>query len=131
MADVVAFGWSVVVPDLAAEARIDGPNVVRCGEVENAADFEGSGFDWGDVHRKSPGQGERGDVGGIDLIESAEATAGIVTVVGGPGVGGGLEQSGRVEPLRGNEGRAQEESNKQQKDCRASCVQIEVGTRDV
>ena len=130
MADVVAFGSTVVMPDFAAVAGVHGPNVVGGGEVENAVDFERSRLELL-VRRKNPGERERMDVCGIDLVERAETPAGIVAVVGGPGVRGGLEQSGRVEPLRGNEGRAQEESNKQQKDCSSSCVQIEVGTRDV
>jgi hypothetical protein len=36
---VIAFGNTLVMPDLAAIASVDGPNVVRRGEVENAVDF--------------------------------------------------------------------------------------------
>ena len=41
VADVVALRFSVVVPNLAAEASVHGPNVVWGGEVENAVHFEG------------------------------------------------------------------------------------------
>jgi hypothetical protein len=54
--DVITFGNTLVMPDLPAIASVDGPNVVRRGEVENAVDFEGSGFDGGHVCREYPGE---------------------------------------------------------------------------
>jgi hypothetical protein len=69
MADMVAFGTSFVVPDLAAKASIDGPNIVGHCEVEDAVYFQGGRFDRGRVRLKDPGESERADVFSVDLVE--------------------------------------------------------------
>src|SRR5690349_12593726 len=102
IADVVAFRFTVIVPNLAAETSVDGPNVVRRREVENAVYFKGSRFKFL-VRGIDPGERKGIDVGSVDLVERAEAPAGIVAVVGGPRVGGGFEEGGGIETLRGGE----------------------------
>src|SRR5258708_34930347 len=101
MADVIAFGFTLVMPDLAAEPCVDGPNMVGRSEVHDAVDDERRGFE--DARRSAinPGESERIDVAGVDLIESAVTTAGVVAVVGGPSVGGRVQQHCGVETLRG------------------------------
>src|SRR5437899_224116 len=88
MTDVVAFGFALVVPDLAAEFRVDGPDVVGRSEVHDAVYDERRGFENASRSAINPGEGERVDVAGVDLIERAVAAAGVVAVVGGPSVGG-------------------------------------------
>src|SRR5207253_462330 len=102
MPNVVAFRSSLVMPNLPAEAGVDGPDIVRSAEVENAVHFQRGGLDdqWARV--KSPGQGEQIHVPRVDLVEGAEAGARIVSIVGRPGVGRRLEQSRGIEPLRGS-----------------------------
>jgi hypothetical protein len=51
------------------------------------------------MRAKYPGKRERADVSGVDLVEGAEAGTGIITVVGGPGIGGSLEQACGIEAL--------------------------------
>ncbi len=99
MADVVAFGGALVMPDLAAEAGVDGPDIVWRGEVENAVHFEWRGLEHSSMRAKYPGKRERADVSGVDLVEGAEAGTGIITVVGGPGIGGRPEQGCGIKAL--------------------------------
>ena len=117
---MVAFRFSVVVPNLAPEAGIHGPNVVRRSEVEDAVYFERSGFKLL-ACGINPGERKRLDVGGVDLVERAEAPARVVAVVGGPRIGGGFEKSGGIEALRDGERCAQAQSKKQQ-DCDSSLL---------
>src|SRR5437879_264546 len=108
MADVIAFGLALVVPDLAAEFRVDGPNVIGRSEIHDAVDDERRGFEDARWSAINPGEGERVDVAGVDLIERAVSAAGVVAVVGGPGIGGRVQQRCGVETLRGGVGRARE-----------------------
>src|SRR5260221_1759580 len=89
MADVIAFGFTLVMPDLAAELCVDGPNVVGRSEVHDAVYDERRGFEDAGRSAINPGEGERADVAGVDLIERAVSAAGGVAVVGGPRIGGG------------------------------------------
>ena len=100
IANVVAFGNTLVMPDFPPVARIYGPNVVGHREVENAVHFQRRRFDGGQMRLEDPGERKRADVSSIDLVERAEATARIIPVIGRPGIGCGLEQSRCVEPLR-------------------------------
>src|SRR5438046_4870966 len=88
MADVIAFGFTLIVPNLAAEFRVDGPNMVGRSEIHDAVDDERRGFEDASWSAINPGEGERVDVAGVDLIESTVTAAGVVAVVGGPSIGG-------------------------------------------
>ena len=94
LADVEALvGGVVVVPDLMAGARIDGPDVVGHGEVEDAVDQQRRGLDRRRlVGLKGPGEREVADILRRDLCERAVAAAGVVAVIAGPAVGGWIEQ---------------------------------------
>src|SRR5215475_785867 len=102
MADVVALGSAAVMPNLVAESRVNGPNIVGSSEIQNAVYFEWRGLESVSWSAESPSERERTDVLGIDLVERAEAPAGIVAVVGGPGVCGRFEQGCGVKRLRGS-----------------------------
>jgi len=87
-----AFAFPLVVPNLATGAGVDGPGVVGYGEIQNAIDLQWRGFDL-DTKGTAAGTGlgmiEPGEfqvayIAGVDLIESAEAAARVITVVGGP-----------------------------------------------
>ncbi len=95
----------LVVPQLAAGARVGRPDVVGRGEVEDAVHHQRRRFD-GDRgsaaaassrsaaargEARGPGERQRVDVRGIDLGERAEAPAGVIAVVSGPGIGFRLE----------------------------------------
>ena len=46
MPDVIAFVWRMsVVPDLVARTRVDSPDVVRHGEIQDAVDQQRRGLD--------------------------------------------------------------------------------------
>ncbi len=90
MADVVAFGSAMVMPDLASVPGIDSPNVLGHGEVKNAVHFQRSRFNRGSVRVKDPCDCERADISGINLVERAETPARVVSVIGRPGIGCGL-----------------------------------------
>src|SRR5580765_5748929 len=92
----------MVVPNLMAVASVDGPDVVGRREIENAVYDERSGLDDAAANTKRPGKGERVDIGGVDLVESAVAAAGVVAVVAGPVVGWRLEKRGGIEALTGH-----------------------------
>src|SRR5882724_12260334 len=91
MADVIAFGFTLIVPDLATEFRVDGPNMVGRSEIHDAVDDERRGFENVSWSAINPGESERTDVAGVDLIERAVTAAGVVAVVGGPSVGGRVQ----------------------------------------
>ena len=100
MADVIAGDFAFEMPDRQAEARVDGVDVVGDGEIQDAVHFERSGFDALAVRAINPGERELIYVVGIDLIERRKAFAGVIAIVGGPGVGGlFLQQSLWVEAL--------------------------------
>ena len=114
-ADVdAALRFPLVVPELTAGAGVDGPGVVGNGEVEHAVDFKRRGFH-GDaagrvgthVDAVDPGERERAHVRGGDLLEGAEAAAGIIAVVGRPGVGGEFFEFGGVEALATEDSRGE------------------------
>src|SRR5579859_4022973 len=96
---MVTLGSPLVMPDLPAIARVDGPDIVWRRKIEDAVDFERRGLENRAMRAKNPGQRERVHVSGVDLIEGAVAGSGIVAVVGGPGVGSGLEQRCGVKAL--------------------------------
>ena len=100
MADVQALVRRVgVVPDLVAGARVHRPDVVGDGEINNAVHQQRGGFDGRRLAGlKGPGEAEIGDVGRRDLREGAVAAAGIVAVVGGPGIGGRMADELRCPP---------------------------------
>src|SRR5215469_2856002 len=110
---MVSLGFAVVVPNFAAEAGVHGPNIVGGGEVEDAVHFERSGFEFL-VGGINPCEGKSVDVGGADLVERAEPSSGIITVIGGPGVGGGFLKGRWIQALRGANRRGQVENKKQQ-----------------
>src|ERR1043165_2070687 len=101
LANVIAFGSSMIMPNLMAVTGIDGPNIVRCREIENAVDDEWRGFDNAGANAEGPGDGKGIDVGSVDLVERAVAAAGIVAIVGRPGIGGRFEKGGGVKALSG------------------------------
>src|SRR5262249_17990367 len=74
-------------------ARVDGPRVIGNGEVEDAVNHQGSGFDRGvadsalRAHIRDavePRERKTVDVGGVDVGERAEAAARVIAVVRGP-----------------------------------------------
>jgi hypothetical protein len=94
------------VPQLARGAGVDGIDVIRRREVQDAANLERRRFD-GAGSRKivDPGQAEMFDVGGIDLGQAAEAAPGVVAVVGRPRIGGRfLDLRDRETRLLGRQG---------------------------
>ncbi len=100
-----AVRFPLVMPDLAAGARVDGPGVVGEREIEDAVDFERRRFDGrrkrsgAGIEAIFPGQGHRGDVRRIDVRERTEAAAGVIAVVSGPRIGGRLEQQCWIQTL--------------------------------
>src|SRR5689334_9941527 len=96
---MVAFGRALIVPDFASKTSINSPNVVGSGEIQNAVYFKRRGLDDCGVWTKSPCEGKRADVSGIDLIELTESHARVVTVVGRPRVCRRFEQSCWIESL--------------------------------
>src|SRR5579859_6633486 len=100
---MVTLGSPLVMPDLPAITRVDCPDIVRRGKVEDAVDFERRGLENRAVGAKDPSQRKGVHVSGVDLIEGAVAGSGIIAVVGGPGIGSGFEQSCGIEALRAGE----------------------------
>ena len=92
LADVVALRFAEVVPDDAAGARIQRPDVIGRREIQDAVDFERRRFDGRRVQLRHPGQRQLADVRLIDLRQRAVAAAGVIAVVSGPGIGGRLQQ---------------------------------------
>ena len=106
IADVnAALGLPTVVPEFATGAGIHGERMVGHGEVKNTIDFERGGFHLDlragtGIGAISPGEREILHVGGIDLGQRAEAPAGVITVISGPGIGRLPLQLGGVETFR-------------------------------
>ena len=80
----------------------------RHGEIEHAVDVK-SGVDLmplpktGDIGIHDvvdPLHLQSADIRGIDLVKRAESAPAVVTVVSGPGIARGIEQSRRIEALR-------------------------------
>src|SRR5690242_15429043 len=69
-----------------------------------------------------PSKSKGADVGGVDLVEGAEAAAGIVAIVGGLRICSGLEKGRRIKALRGCEGCAQAYGGQQQQVCDSSLL---------
>src|ERR1019366_4753800 len=115
-----------VMPQLFAGMRVDGPSVIRRGEVENAIQHQRRGFDlqaaetgfpagygghirtqpangctegWACRRPVNPRQRHLFDVELVDLPERAEPAARVIAVVSGPCIGGRLKQLSRVEYL--------------------------------
>ena len=86
-ADVIAGDFAFEMPDGKAEARVDGVDVVGDGEIENAVHFERCGFDALAVRAIDPRERELIHVIGVDLVERRVTSAGVIAIVGGPGVG--------------------------------------------
>ena len=84
VADLVALGGAVVLPQLDAGLRIDGPGLVRDGEVHDAINNQRRAFDGQAVRGKGPGEREGLHIGDVDFIQRAEAAAREVAVIGGP-----------------------------------------------
>ncbi len=101
VADMEALVFRIdVMPELMSGAGIDGPDVVGDGEIQDAIDQQGRGFDGAAlIGLENPGERELTDIFGSDLGELAMALAGIVAVVGRPGIGGRMEEETRVEAL--------------------------------
>src|SRR5580658_9116992 len=89
MADMQALrGGYVVMPEHVAGARIDSPDMVRHGEIENAVDHQRRRFDLGAlIGLKGPGKSEFADILRCDLGEMAVPFAGIVAVIERPAIG--------------------------------------------
>src|SRR6185437_777272 len=120
-----------IMPKLLARARVDGPRVIRNGEIKNAIDHQRRCFDlragiastrrgrtsswkWrrslaaddcafaGACGAENPGEREFVRVCGGDLFQRAEVTAAVIAVVLGPSVCSRLGQERRIErPLSG------------------------------
>src|SRR5882672_754331 len=96
-----------VMPDFAPRARVYGPHVVGKSEVEQAVDLDRRALDAAGaeagVRPVDPGQAQRIDVGGIDLLERAVAASRVVAVVCRPTVSRRRLQFRRVEPALSEE----------------------------
>src|SRR5262249_32687993 len=100
VADVEGVVLSVlVVPELLAGVGVDGPEVVGRGDVDDAARDDGRGLDLL-AALPAPDLFELADIFRRDPGEFAVALAGVVAVVGGPGVGGRVEHGAGVYVLR-------------------------------
>src|SRR3984885_3671802 len=101
MPNVIPFaGGMAVMPDLVAGARIECPNIIRNGEVENAIDKQRRGFvlrGWPVL--EGPGKRERIDVLRSDLCERAVTPAGVVAVIGRPAVDWRMQKHLRIHAL--------------------------------
>jgi hypothetical protein len=87
VADMVALRRTTVVPDHMAGARVKGPHIVRCCEIQGAIYFKRRGLQHVGMRLKGPCHTEGGDIGFVDLFQSAIPSAGIVAVICGPGIG--------------------------------------------
>src|SRR5262249_27247686 len=79
------------VPDLASSSRVDGPDMVGRREIQETVHHQRRAFDRagaGHTQPVDPRETQVLHVAGVDLRQRAEATAGVVAVVGRPGVGG-------------------------------------------
>src|SRR5580658_9960785 len=91
----------VIVPDHVAGTGIDGPDIVRDCEVQNAIDEQRGGLDGRVLIRlELPGQAESSHIPGRDLVERTVAPAGIIAVVSRPGIRRGMQKRAVVRPLR-------------------------------
>ena len=91
MADVVALGNAPVMPDQAAVACIHSPHVIRGTKIQDAVHFERSGFEHAPRSAKNPRQRERPYISGVDLVQRAVASSGIIAVVRRPDFGRRLQ----------------------------------------
>ena len=105
VADVdAALGFPGEVPELAAGAGIDRPDVIGQGEIEHSVNHHGRALDrhaaaearCGPV---DPAEAEVLHVGVGDLLQRAEAAAGIIAVVGWPAGRRRLGELRRIDPV--------------------------------
>src|SRR3569833_714334 len=105
IADLIAAGGGpLVVPELAAGAGVDGPGVIGHKEEEDAIDHQRGGFETaaeGDLRGEviDPGERERIDVGGVDLLQGAVTAARVIAAVSGPGIGGSFGERSWIDAL--------------------------------
>ncbi len=122
LADVVAFvGRVLVVPELMAGARVDRPDIVRHGEVQDAVDQDRRRLDAGVLSGlKGPGQAEIADVGGGDLGERAVAPSGVIPMKARPAIGRRMQEQLVVDVLRlrgGHRGCGEKDCAEGEEDC--------------
>ena len=94
------------MPEFAAGARVDRPDVIGKREVQDAVDS--SGVAWmeppkvaaAEVDPVDPGQAQEPMFESLIFDERAEAPAGVVAVVSRPRIGGRLSELRRVKALR-------------------------------
>ena len=87
----------VVMPEFEAGARIQGIDMIGNGEIKDAVDQQRRRLDFRFSHAphraedsdaKHPGQRQGTDVLSTNPRQRAKASAGVVSIVGGPGIGG-------------------------------------------
>src|ERR1700733_4923528 len=90
MADVITLsGGMAEVPQLVPGVRVDRPDIVWHGEVQNTIDQQRGGLDLGAlIGLKGPGKAKVDDILRRDLCKTAVAFAGIISVIERPAIRG-------------------------------------------
>src|SRR4051812_38679904 len=73
------------MPDHTSSSRVKGEDIIRGGDVHNSADNDGRDFQ---VLRiagvENPCRSHLHDIAGVDFVQNAIATSGVIAVIGSP-----------------------------------------------
>ena len=108
MANVITCGGGMIeMPDQVTRSRIDGPDVIGHGEIENSIDKQRRRFDLrGLAGLKRPSQTQISNILRIDLCKRAMPAARVIAVIRRPAIDCRMQQLSGLEVLRGSEGRS-------------------------